>query len=119
MPVTAHKVTHRAPARAWTRESLLPWLVGLCLLMVPAAIAESYPRYLVSDIPPLCVAAAIGIKQISTLKGKGLAAIPVSVETSVRRILICRSSVYPLPLGAQSGFTAGLRAHPSAGAGSR
>jgi hypothetical protein len=59
----------------WRRfggPALWPWLVGLCLLVVPAAIAESYPHYLVSDIPPLCVAAALGIQQISTLKGKGL-----------------------------------------------
>jgi hypothetical protein len=53
---------------AWRRfggPALLPWLVGLCLLVAPAAIAESYPRYLVSDIPPLCVAAALGIQQIA------------------------------------------------------
>jgi hypothetical protein len=53
---------------AWRRFgglALLPWLVGLCLLVVPAAILASYPRYLVSDIPPLCVAAAIGIEQIA------------------------------------------------------
>ena len=53
---------------AWRRfggPALLPWLVGLCLLVTPAVIVESYPRYLVSDIPPLCVAAAIGIQQIA------------------------------------------------------
>jgi hypothetical protein len=53
---------------AWRRfggPALLPWLVGLCLLVAPAAIAESYPRYLVSDIPPLCLAAALGIQQIA------------------------------------------------------
>ncbi len=53
---------------AWRRfggPALLPWLVGLCLLVAPAAIAEAYPRYLVSDIPPLCVAAALGIQQIA------------------------------------------------------
>jgi hypothetical protein len=52
---------------AWRRvggPALLPWLVGLCLLVAPAVFAESYPRYLVGDIPPLCVAAALGIKQI-------------------------------------------------------
>jgi hypothetical protein len=53
---------------AWRRLgglALLPWLVGLCLLVVPAAILASYPRYLVSVVPPFCVAAAIGIRQIS------------------------------------------------------
>ncbi len=53
---------------AWRRfggPALLPWLVGLCLLAAPAAIAESYPRYLVSDVPLFCVAAALGIQQIA------------------------------------------------------
>jgi hypothetical protein len=49
--------------RRWGGPALLPWLVGLCLLAAPAAIAESYPRYLVGDIPPLCVAAALGVQQ--------------------------------------------------------
>jgi hypothetical protein len=55
---------------AWRRIgglALLPWLVGLCLLVAPAALAESYPRYLVGDIPPLCVAAALGIQQIAAV----------------------------------------------------
>jgi hypothetical protein len=50
--------------RRWGGPALLPWLVGLCLLAAPAAIAESYPRYLVGDIPPLCVAAALGVQQM-------------------------------------------------------
>lgn len=53
---------------AWRRfggPALLPWLVGLCLLAAPAALAESYPRYLVADIPPLCVAAALGTRQLA------------------------------------------------------
>lgn len=52
---------------AWRRfgAAALPWLAGLCLLLVPAAIVESYPRYLVGDIPPLCVAAALGIQQMA------------------------------------------------------
>jgi hypothetical protein len=51
---------------AWRRfggPALLPWLVGCCLLATPAAIVEFDPRYLVSTIPPLCMAAAIGIQQ--------------------------------------------------------
>ncbi len=51
--------------RRWGGPALLPWLAGLCLLLAPAAIAESYPRYLVGDIPPLCVAAALGVQQMA------------------------------------------------------
>ncbi len=57
-----------AVVAAWRRfggPALLPWLVGLCLLVTPAAIVEFDPRYLVGAIPPLCVAAAIGIQQIT------------------------------------------------------
>jgi hypothetical protein len=53
---------------AWRRfggPALLPWLVGLCLLVAPAAVGQSHPRELVGDIPPLCVAAAIGIQQVA------------------------------------------------------
>jgi hypothetical protein len=53
---------------AWRRfggPALLPWLVGLCLLVTPALLAESYPRYLVADVPPLCLAAALGIRQLA------------------------------------------------------
>jgi len=53
---------------AWRRfgqPALLPWMVGLCLLVAPAAIVASTPRYLVGDISPLCLAAAIGVQQIA------------------------------------------------------
>jgi hypothetical protein len=53
---------------AWRRfggQGLLPWLTGLCLLVTPAAIVESDPRYLPCTIPPLCVAAGIGIQQMA------------------------------------------------------
>ena len=56
--------------RRWGGLALLPWLVGLCLLAAPAAIAESYPRYLVGDIPPLCVAAALGVQQMAAAFGR-------------------------------------------------
>jgi hypothetical protein len=55
---------------AWRRvggPALLPWLVGLCLLVTPAAVVEFDPRYLVCTIPPLCMAAALGIQQIAGL----------------------------------------------------
>ena len=75
---------------AWRRfggPALLPWLVGLCLLVAPAAIAEAYPRYLVSDIPPLCVAAALGIQQIADAAGASSA----GAESRWRRRLVPRS----------------------------
>src|SRR5262249_59342491 len=53
---------------SWRRfggTALLPWLVGLCLLVTPAAIVASTPRYVVGAIPPLCVAAAIGVQQMA------------------------------------------------------
>jgi hypothetical protein len=51
--------------RRFGQPALLPWLVGLCLLVTPAAVVASTPRYLVGDIPPLCVAAALGVQQIA------------------------------------------------------
>ena len=53
---------------AWRRiggPALLPWLTGLALLVAPAAVADFSPRYLVCALPPLCVAAAIGVQQIA------------------------------------------------------
>jgi hypothetical protein len=53
---------------AWRRfggPALLPWLAGLCLLVTPALVVAATPRYVVGDIPPLCVAAAIGVQQIA------------------------------------------------------
>jgi hypothetical protein len=53
---------------AWRRRggpALLPWLTGLCLLVTPSLIAEFDLRYLVCTIPPLCVAAAIGVQQMA------------------------------------------------------
>ena len=53
---------------AWRRiggAALLPWLTGLALLAVPAAIADFAPRYFVCALWPLCVAAAIGVQQIA------------------------------------------------------
>jgi len=55
---------------AWRRiggPALLPWLTGLCLLLAPAAIVDFDPRFLVCAIPPLCLAAALGAKQIAGL----------------------------------------------------
>jgi hypothetical protein len=52
---------------AWRRfcgPALLPWLTGVCLLAVPAAVAEYDPRDVICAIAPLCVAAAIGAQLI-------------------------------------------------------
>jgi hypothetical protein len=61
---------------AWRRvggRGLLPWLTGLVLLVTPAAIVEFDPRYLVCAIPPLCMAAAIGVQQIASLAARSRA----------------------------------------------
>lgn len=58
---------------AWRRiggPALLPWLTGIALLLAPAAIANFDPRYLVCAVPPLCVAAAIGVQQIIGLASR-------------------------------------------------
>jgi hypothetical protein len=54
----------------WRRiggPAALPWLTGIGLLLAPAAIANFDPRSLVCAVPPLCVAAAIGVQQIAGL----------------------------------------------------
>jgi len=64
---------------SWRRiggPALLPWLTGIALLVIPAFIVFDV-RYLVSAIPPLCVAAAIGVQQIVALgRGRGEAIQP-------------------------------------------
>jgi hypothetical protein len=62
---------------AWRRlggRGLLPWLIGLSLLVVPAATVDFSPRYLICAIPPLCVAAAIGVQQIAAAAARPRAA---------------------------------------------
>jgi hypothetical protein len=52
---------------AWRRiggSALLPWLTGVCLLVVPAAVTNFDPRVIVCAIAPLCVAAAISTQLI-------------------------------------------------------
>ncbi|MHB1595803.1 MAG: hypothetical protein ACYCO9_04305 [Streptosporangiaceae bacterium] len=46
-------------------DALLPWLVGMALLATPAMIVEAYPRYLVGDVPYLCVAAGLAVPRIA------------------------------------------------------
>ncbi len=55
---------------AWRRiggPALLPWLTALVLMVIPPAVSDFDPRYLVGAIAPLCVAAAIGVQQIAGL----------------------------------------------------
>jgi hypothetical protein len=58
--------------RQFGGEALLPWLVGMALLATPAMIAEAYPRYLVGDVPVLCVAAGLAIPRIAAAIRQGL-----------------------------------------------
>lgn len=71
----AYAVRHHAGARAPGEpatggQALLPWLTGIALLVIPAATAGFDPRYVVSTIPSLCLAAAIGVKQIVSLAAR-------------------------------------------------
>jgi hypothetical protein len=55
-------------ASAWRRlggPTLLPWLTGLVLLVTPAATSDFSARYVVASIPVLCIAAALGSKEIA------------------------------------------------------
>jgi hypothetical protein len=55
-------------ALAWRSlggAALLPWLAGMVLVITPAATADYGARYLLASIPAFCIAAAIGVKEIS------------------------------------------------------
>lgn len=55
-------------AMAWRRfggPALLPWLTGAVLIVTPAATTDYGARYLIASIPAFCVAAAIGVQDIS------------------------------------------------------
>jgi len=55
----------------WRRrggDGLLPWIVGITLLLAPATILFDV-RFVVCAIPPLCVAAGIGAQQIAARAG--------------------------------------------------
>jgi hypothetical protein len=52
---------------SWRRRggpALLPWLTGMALLLIPAAILFDV-RFIICAVPPLCVAAGIGAQQIA------------------------------------------------------
>ena len=54
---------------SWRRrggDGLLPWIVGMGLLLAPATILFDV-RFVVCAIPPLCVAAGIGAQRIAAL----------------------------------------------------
>jgi hypothetical protein len=55
-------------ALAWRSlggPALLPWLTGAVLIVTPAATVNYGARYLIASIPAFCIAAAIGVKEIS------------------------------------------------------
>lgn len=55
-------------AAVWRRlggPTLLPWLTGVVLLVIPAATAGFSSRYVVASIPVFCIAATLGGKQIA------------------------------------------------------
>ena len=55
-------------AAAWRRfggAALLPWLAGAVLIVTPAATADYDARYVVAAVPVFCIAAAIGMQEIS------------------------------------------------------
>jgi len=61
--------------------ALLPWLTGLVLIVTSAATAGYGACYLIASIPAFCIAAAIGVKEISDW----LAGQPVGADDVIDR----------------------------------
>jgi hypothetical protein len=62
---------------AWRRLGnpvLLPWLVGVLIIVTPAATASYAFRYVIAAVPPLCVAAALGAREIAAAWRRAVAA---------------------------------------------
>jgi hypothetical protein len=53
-----------ALARRRCGPALLAWLTGAVLIVTPAATADYDARYVVASIPGLCIAAALGVREI-------------------------------------------------------
>jgi hypothetical protein len=56
---------------SWRRlggPALLPFLVGVVLIVTPAATADYDARYVVAAVPAFCIAAALGVRSITNMR---------------------------------------------------
>jgi hypothetical protein len=56
----------RAARGEWGGPALLPWVVGLAMLLVPPATADYSDRYVVPAMPVVCLAAALAFARLTT-----------------------------------------------------
>lgn len=57
----------RVPGTGWGGLSLLPWLTGVALLVLPAMTAGFSYRYALAAVPPICLAAGLAFAGRSNL----------------------------------------------------
>jgi hypothetical protein len=86
---------------SWRRRgggALLPWLTGISLLLIPAAILFDV-RFIICAVPPLCVAAGIGAQEIAdrirTFRARSQ---PVERDDGHRGLSLAQSSKHVLAL---------------------
>jgi hypothetical protein len=56
----------RAGRGEWGGPALLPWVIGLAMLLVPPATADYSDRYVVPAIPVVCLAAALAFARLTS-----------------------------------------------------
>jgi len=69
----------------WRRlggPALMPFLVGVVLIITPAATADYNARYVVASIPAFCIAAALGLRAITEIRSSARAAGPGASDTA-------------------------------------